>query len=420
MAMLACLWELSERLRLTLEVAAVDHGLRTAAAAEVALVAERAAALGLPFHAVRVDVKAATGQRAVGAGRGVPEVARRLRLAALDDLRSARGLDVVALGHQADDQAETVLFRILRGTGLHGLAGIPYHRAPFVRPLLDVTRAEIAEYLRRRSLPFATDPSNVDLRYARARIRHRVLPELRRENPRVDEALRRLACAAAARPAPAPRALMTRPSDPLAGLHVPKRVAQDIEDAAGRGAGTRTFDVPGGRVRVSYGRVQLERPHIGSMAEAPLPVELPGPGQYPFGTGRALAVRAAGMTEGEDSAGWAWFDAEAMSWPLQVRTFRPGDRMRPRGGRGSRKLSDLLIDAKIPRPERASLPIVTDGNGTLLFVPGLRPAALGAPGTETRERIGLAVVSISDHHPAVDPPIASGNTQRYRDPKGLS
>jgi tRNA(Ile)-lysidine synthase len=181
MAMLACLWELGPRLQLTLEVAAVDHGLRAGAAAELALVAERAAALGLPFHVRRVDVAAARGHRGAGqdgarAGRGVQEVARRLRLAALADLAAERDLDRVALGHQADDQVETVLFRIMRGTGVAGLAGIPYLRAPFVRPLLDVTRAQIQVYLRRRSIPFATDPSNVDPHYARARIRQEILP----------------------------------------------------------------------------------------------------------------------------------------------------------------------------------------------------------------------------------------------------
>src|SRR6185503_8870982 len=180
MALLHALWELRARLGVTLEVAAVDHGLRADARREIDLVRERANALGLPFTAVDVDVG-------------------EVRLRALTALASAHGAERVALGHQADDQAETVLYRIVRGTGLAGLAGIPYRRDIFVRPLLDVTRAQILRYLRRRSIAFVDDPSNADHRFARARIRHRILPALAEENPRVAEALRALAAAAAGR-----------------------------------------------------------------------------------------------------------------------------------------------------------------------------------------------------------------------------
>ena len=179
MALLHALWEVRERLRLSLEVASIDHGLRANAAAEVAMVGERAAALGLPFFPLRVDVAAARRARAAS----LQDAARTLRLDALDALADAHGAARVALGHQAEDQAETVLFRIVRGTGLPGLAGIPYRRDRFVRPLLDVRRGEVLRYLRRRSIPFVDDPSNADARFARARIRHRLLPALARGEP---------------------------------------------------------------------------------------------------------------------------------------------------------------------------------------------------------------------------------------------
>ena len=434
MAMLACLWELAPRLRLTLEVAAIDHGLRAGAAAELALVAERAAALGLPFHVRRVDVAAARERSpesddGVPAGRGVQEVARRLRLAALSDLLTERNLDRVALGHQADDQVETVLFRIMRGTGVAGLAGIPYMRAPFVRPLLDVTRAQIQRYLGRRSIPFATDPSNVDPHYARARIRQQILPALRRENPRVDEALRRLAASAAGGKR---RAAALAPGPLPAGVHVSGRAGEAIDAAARDGRGTRWFDVEGGRVRVSYGQVHVERAGPPTRREAtdqPLPAPLltvAQAGCFRTGPTAALVVREVdGQGPGgfprasEDSVPWAWFDGDGLAWPLHIRTIVPGDRMFPRGSTGGRKLSDLLIDAKVPRAERAALPVVTDGEGTILFVPGLRPSRTGTPGPATHRRIGLAVVPISAHDGSVDPSIVTGNTQRYRDPKGL-
>src|SRR5881394_4024971 len=196
MALLHALWELRDRLDLTLEVAAVDHGLRAGAREEIDLVRERARALNLPFAAVAVDVGA---ERRARRGSSLQDAARAVRLRALAELAQAHAANRVALGHQADDQAETVLYRIVRGTGVAGLAGIPYRRDPFVRPLLDVTRAQILRYLRRRSIPFVEDPSNADARFARARIRHEILPALARENPRVAEALRALAAAARGR-----------------------------------------------------------------------------------------------------------------------------------------------------------------------------------------------------------------------------
>ena len=231
MALLHVLWELRDRLGLTLEVAGVDHGLRPAAAEELELVQGRAEALGLPFVRLAVDV--ARHRR----GTGLQDAARRARLGALAALAAERGARRVALGHQAADQAETILFRIVRGTGLAGLKGIPYLRGTFVRPLLDLSRAEILRYLRRRSIPFVDDPSNADLRFARARIRHRHLPALAEENPRVAEALVALAAAArAARPArdasPAQGAGLARSLRCLGGW-------QRWSTVCGRGAGRR-------------------------------------------------------------------------------------------------------------------------------------------------------------------------------------
>ncbi|HTB58604.1 MAG TPA: tRNA lysidine(34) synthetase TilS, partial [Polyangia bacterium] len=246
MALLHVLWELRDRLGLTLEVAGVDHGLRPAAAEELELVQGRAEALGLPFVRLAVDV--ARHRR----GTGLQDAARRARLGALAALAAERGARRVALGHQAADQAETILFRIVRGTGLAGLKGIPYLRDPFVRPLLDLTRAEILRYLRRRSIPFVDDPSNADLRFARARIRHRHLPALAEENPRVAEAL--VALAAAARAASRARDAI---GTPVEGPALSRRVAAVVDRLRARG-GTAAVDLAGGRrVEVSYGAVRV-------------------------------------------------------------------------------------------------------------------------------------------------------------------
>jgi tRNA(Ile)-lysidine synthetase-like protein len=331
MALLHALWEARERLGIALEVASVDHGLRAEARAEIELVRERAAALELPFAAVKVDARRAPGRAPL------QDAARRARLEALEALARARGARRVALGHNADDQAETVLFRIVRGTGLRGLSGIPYRRDPFVRPLLDVPRAEIQRYLARRSIPFATDPSNADPRYTRARIRHRLLPLLAAENPRVAEALVRLARAA-------------------------------------RGDGA----VPAGHT--SGAAAPPDGP-------PPDPLRVDGPGIYRWASGRLSVDHAEPGAPADGGA--ALFDAERIGWPLVIRPRRPGDRMRPRGGAGSRKLSDLMIDAKIARQRRASVPVVTASDGAVLWVPGLRPAEAARPSSGTRRLLRL-------------------------------
>jgi tRNA(Ile)-lysidine synthase len=392
MALMHVLWELQARLRVTLEVATVDHGLRPEARREAELVAERARDLGLHWHLLAVDVRAAraAGRRGGGASASSPpstrsstswqDVARRLRLAALTELAGALGADQIALGHQADDQAETVLFRILRGTGVRGLAGIPYRRDRLVRPLLDVERAQILTYLRRRSIPFAEDPSNGDARFSRARLRHQVLPALRAENPRLDEALRALAADAARLELPLPDAAIPA---------LNRRAAKVVERLRRERGGTRLVDVVGGRAEISYGQVTWLSPsRPGSAAEppaaAPEAVTIIAPGDYGWADGSRIAIR-----EGEPIAGAASFDAELLSRPLRLRAPRPGDRMRPRGGRGSRKLSDLLIDAKVARPLRRLLPVLTTVDDEILFVPGLRPAELARPRSATRRWLSV-------------------------------
>ena len=339
MALLHALWELRARLDLTLEVAAVDHGLRADASREIDLVRERAGALGLPFAAVAVDVAA---ERRGRRGVSLQDAARDARLRALAALARAHGAQRVALGHQADDQAETILFRIIRGTGIAGLAGIPYCRDVFVRPLLDVTRAQVLRYLARRSIPFVDDPSNADARFSRARIRHQILPALAQENPRVAEALRALAVSARAGRGDGADAAV----DARAVSSLSRRAAVTVARLASRG-GTASVDVAGGRrVEVSYGRVRVET-RTAARDGRPVAVGPPAPtvvidqpGAYRWPAAGVIEVRegapAGGATK---SAAAAEFDADRIAWPLTLRARRPGDRMRPRGGRGSRKLS---------------------------------------------------------------------------------
>ncbi len=173
--LLHVLVELRGPLGLELAVAHIHHGLRAVAAdADEALVRESAAALGLPFASRRVEPGAL---REGGTSRDRPtvqEAARRLRRDALIALARERGAQRIATAHQRDDQAETLLLRLFRGTGPEGLGGIP-ERSPdgwFVRPLLGVSRAAIEQLARERGLAWREDASNADDRYARNRLRH--------------------------------------------------------------------------------------------------------------------------------------------------------------------------------------------------------------------------------------------------------
>lgn len=180
-AMLDVVHRLGPELAIGIEVASVDHGLRPEAADEVALVGRLAEARRLPFHALALRLPASA----------TPDDAREARYAAL--LARASGGRVM-VAHTRDDQAETVLARMLRGSGLAGLSGIePVRGDGVVRPMIDTTRAEILAHVEAQGLPTVVDPTNHDLRYQRARIRHVVLPMLVVEQAEVTAHLAALA-----------------------------------------------------------------------------------------------------------------------------------------------------------------------------------------------------------------------------------
>jgi len=197
-ALLLALEELARsEFALALTVAHLHHGLRETTAEEDRLFVENLAArLGLPCETGRADVPA----EAERPGIGIEEAARNLRRRFLADAARRAGAGKVALGHTADDRVETVLFRILRGTGVEGLVA-PEPRAPLdadsgieiIRPLIDVTRADVVAFLKARGQEWREDETNRSRRHARNRIRHELLPLLREAfNPKVEEALLRL------------------------------------------------------------------------------------------------------------------------------------------------------------------------------------------------------------------------------------
>ena len=180
--LLHVLHRLRSELGITICVASIDHGLRPESASEVEQVGAFASGLGVPFYSARVEL--------ARDGASLQARARELRYRALQEVAHARGAACIAVGHTQDDQAETVLARVLRGAGLRGLGGIEPRRSDgVIRPLLDCCRADVRTYAVERELPFVDDPSNHQRTFERVRIRHDVLPALAAEDPRVIEHL---------------------------------------------------------------------------------------------------------------------------------------------------------------------------------------------------------------------------------------
>ena len=168
-----------------LVAAGVDHGLRPEAASELKLAEQLAEQLAVPFVRLRVHV---------AAGASLQAQARAARYDALLGCATEQGAQRIAVGHTLDDQAESVLVRLLRGSGVSGLGAIAPRRPDgVIRPLLDARRAAVHGYAARHGLSFATDPSNGDLRYLRVRVRHQLLPLLYAENARLPHQLAALA-----------------------------------------------------------------------------------------------------------------------------------------------------------------------------------------------------------------------------------
>lgn len=409
-ALLLALAELVGEWEIEVIAAHLDHGLRGAESARDREAAGRLAALvGVPFRAETLPA----GRLADVPG-GVEQTARRARYEFLRRVAAETGARRIATGHTRDDQAETVLLRLLRGSRVAGLAGIrPVRGDGVVRPLIDVTREEVRAFLARRGVPAMTDSSNADDRFTRNRIRRDLLPVLRGFNPRIVAHLAALAETCAGQPGGEDAlalALLRAHGDAEGGLPVAllgdlpvearrvlvrvwlgqvrghlRRIATAHLDALARcGPSGRTVELPGGeRVVNAHGVLRFARP------EGPpaFPPALLLPGQR-VQLGRRWQIEASAverLAAAPDMPTSLWqavFDADHLRMPVTVRRWRPGDRMRPLGMRGHRKLSDIFIDGKVPRAARHAVPIVEAG-GEIVWVPGLirSDVAKVAPGT---------------------------------------
>lgn len=401
----------------------VHHGLRPEADAEAAVVEAMAGDAGAEAVVVRVRVGAGNRQGA----------ARAARYEALATAARSLDLSVIATGHTATDQAETVVMALVRGAGLAGLAGMPPRRQlsdagpdggplALVRPLLWATRAEVEAHARAHGWTWREDASNATDAYRRNRIRHHVLPLLDAEGG-PGTAARIAAAADAARAAletgPAAHLLTRVAADARGGLlpldalgsdpdadrallaHAHRRLAP----AAPRSRAiierlARLVDAPVGQ-RVGLGRVTVWRDRDRLRWVVDMPRVDPwsvGPGVTETPLGRLVRTPLSAVpVDFCSTATRETVDADALTGPLVLRPWRAGDRLRPVGG-SERLVSDVLTDARVPPSERADALVLASGERVVWLV-GHRLAAHAAV-TERTTRAELL-----DWHPATGPAV---------------
>lgn len=394
--LLHVLRELAPAFDVSLSVAHLNHQLRGDESDEdERFVAELAAHLGLPFHRTSADV-AAVKDNLEQAGRR----ARRAFFAGLE-------ADRVALGHTRDDQAETVLFRMLRGSGLRGLAGIypvtseDSGEPSYIRPLIDVTRAEVVEFLRGRGICWREDSSNFDSRFARNRIRGSLLPQIARDwNPRIGESLGQLATLAhdeerwwrsyiedlsagilleraggielrasalAALPTAVSRRLIRRAiAQVKADLRrVEFAHVERVLELAAQGEGDGRLFLPGLDIRRSFDwiRVAAAAPRVDLSS-----IRLAIPGTYAVSGESCLHLEIA--PQSSPSKKGATLKAAELSLRrlprvLELRGWKPGDHYRPQGQDRDQKIKEMFQVERVPSWLRASWPIVSSGDTIL-------------------------------------------------------
>jgi tRNA(Ile)-lysidine synthase len=396
MALLALLYHLQPVYEIRLIAVHVDHQLRGQESVRDALfVRQQVARLGLPCHVVQVEVK----RFRQTSGLSPQHAAREVRYAALAELQRQLGADRVALGHIADDQTETLLMRLLRGTGPAGLASMSPIRLPYIRPLMSIRRHMLIDLLRQEGIPWVQDSSNVKRTYQRNRIRLDVLPILREYNPQIDRRLYELTEMLAAEHHLLERqvdawypCIVSQRSDRRLALqcqaynHVPLAIQRRLLRRL-----TDQFVVPPAAVHfhhIERLRRLLTRGKVGErltlpgqwLVERHHDVAMMWRGRALTGEAQAVVLSVPGQAalEALDAVVTAEFmgavppplalgrdvvyiDAGSIQTPLIVRTRWPGARFHPLGAPGHKKLKSFFIDKKVPRSERDRIPLVVSG-----------------------------------------------------------
>ncbi len=404
MCLLFLLCELREKYEITLKAVHIQHGIRgTEAERDAEFVRDTCKKLQVPFHLVEENVPAYAEERKLS----LEEAGRQVRYESL--LREAA--DKVAVAHHAEDQAETVLFNLIRGSGPRGLAGISPVNGRVIRPLLCADRGEIERYLTERKISWRTDSTNTDLYYARNRIRHRILPEaeqintgavrhiceaaeqIREEELYLDEKVKELwgryveetdgtALKLNGEAFSESRVLLTRlirsMAERLNGSlkDLTREHVRQVLELREKTSGRRIL-LPGGlTAQTDFGAIELRRQADSTGREAAekegIPVEVllgKGSGLLPDGRIVKASLMPADAVKIRNLTYTKWFDYDKIKSAAVFRTRREGDRIAIRGG--TKKLKDVFIEERIPRDKRDGLYLLAAGK-EVLWIPGSR------------------------------------------------
>jgi tRNA(Ile)-lysidine synthase len=416
-ALVEILRELRDAYSLRLGIAHFNHLLRRAAAADEHFVIDLARKLDLPLYLRREDIRAYARKRRLN----IEEAGRERRYRFLREAAVRTGAAKIATAHTLNDQAETVLMRILRGSGPAGLGGIaPCIDGLIIRPLIEAERREIEAYLRGRNMPFRQDETNRDLRYLRNRVRRRLIPYIQKNfEPEVVRHLGRLAEICRDEEEVWGRVLQRETDRVILGKR--GRCSLDAERLAGLppALGRRCVraylrEVKGdlrrlafrdveavrglaeGKMAVLSGGLSFKRNKglisIGGKPVPPLRFEHAWDGKETLTiaeiglsfVGRRIVKRSVGSL-GFDDDRRVFLDASKILFPLIVRTRREGDRYRPLGTPGRKKLKEVMRAKGIEAGERRRSPVFLSG-GEIVWVPGL-PVADAFKVTPSTKRI---------------------------------
>ena len=403
-ALLHVLKELRPSMGLDIAAAHINHGLRGRAADEDALFcSELCKGFGIPFYLKSADIREIASSRKMTE----EEAGRAVRYEFFEEVVQRTGPAKIATAHHKNDQSETILHNIIRGSGLKGLGGIrPVRDGRFIRPLIEVTRDEILAFLEKNGLTYRVDATNLDNAYTRNRIRNMLIPLIEKEfNPAFQEALARLGdsaredeefldtmarkCLAESveldggkaairigifagyHSAMQKRILMICLNAAAPGLKdITRRSLEDTQKLVLNGRTGAVLELPNGiEARKAYDWCYIEqkapKTEISSF-DAPLTV--PGSVYLPE-AGALVTCTQADRAAFSDNPACIFIDGGKVKGVLRVRRRRQGDRFQPLGMSGTKKLKDFFIDKKIPRSERDRIPLVVDDDN-IIWVAG--------------------------------------------------
>lgn len=409
MVLLALLQQFVEKLKGGLVVAHLNHGLRGEESdRDESFVKGVAKAMGLICITKKINV----GDIAMKEGLNLQDAARRERYRFFEEVFKDLGCDRIALGHNADDQAETMLMRIIRGSGIKGLGGIPPERGVIIRPIIELSREDITNYASTKGINFREDSSNLKDSYLRNKLRRQLIPTLKEYNPRICNELNMLssinrdvesylqeeaekvfqraicpenedACAIFLNvsifnniPAALKAKVIMKAVEQLAGSSSGLFSAHilDVENLALNAVSGRSINLPKGMiVSLEYGRLIFSCiPRSKGDISFKCPLNIPGDTIIKE-AGVILRTSRARPDDpiSTDDKKSIYLDMKRFPEPLEVRNFIAGDRIRIKGMSGRKKLKDLFIDEKVPPRLRRKIPILVSGN-EILWVIGLR------------------------------------------------